>query len=375
MLASQDNEISVIRQPWSIGRRIAVASATFLAIGFLVFATAGGNEEGRLSGAGSTLVNPILQRVSTAYQGYLAADRVDPARQEGASSDWSAAASALDYDPVGSVGGLLRLEGGAVAFAATEVPVTPEDLAARGLVQFPLINGAAAPVANLDLGGAALTLDADTLAAIFTGRITNWTDPAIKALNPGLALPEQPIAVRHRSDGSGTTWTFTGYLARSADWTHGQTAGLAWPVGEGAEGNRGVVAAVKATPGAIGYAERGQAERAGLRIVQLVNGAGEVVAPAPETIRAAVAAGSWTAAGGVSNAAATAGGDWPMTATVYAVMRRDRSGAETERALGFFRYFFAEAPRAGDALGYVALAPALVAEVEAYWAAAFEPQS
>lgn len=375
MLASQDNGGSVLEKPWSLGRRVVVASVMFLGLGFLVFATAGSNEEGRLAGAGSTLVNPILQRVSTAYQGYLAADRVDVATQEGNSGDWTAGATALDYDPVGSVGGLVRLQSPDVTFAATEVPVSAADLAERGLVQFPLINGAAAAVTNLDLGGAALTLDASTLAAIFTGKITDWSDPAIALLNPDIALPEQPISVRYRADGSGTTWTVTGFLARSTGWTFGQAAKVDWPVGEGADGNRGVIAAVKATPGAIGYAEVGQATRAGLGVVQLVNGAGKVVAPTPQTIRAAVEAGFWTAKAGISATAATTGADWPMSATVYIVMRRDQNTAQNDRALTFFRYFYDEAPRVGDALGYVALPAEVTAEVEAYWATAFKPQS
>ncbi|MGL4238576.1 phosphate ABC transporter substrate-binding protein PstS [Tabrizicola sp.] len=375
MLASQDDGVAVVAQPWSIGRRFAVASIMFLGIGLLVFATAGTNEEGRVSGAGSTLVNPILQRVSTSYQSYLAADRVDVVSQEGQSGDWTAGATALDYDPVGSIGGLVRLADPAVTFAATEVPVSAKDLEERGLVQFPLINGAAAPVANLDLAGKALTLDADTLAAIFVGKITTWSDPAIAALNPDVALPDLPIAVRYRGDGSGTTWTFTGYLARSADWTMGQAAQVKWPVGEAAEGSRGIIAAVDATPGAIGYAEVGQAGRAGLDIVNLVNGAGEVVEPKPQTIRAAVGAGFWTASGGISTAVASSGGDWPMTATVFVVMRRDQNTAQNDRALNFFRYFYVEAPRQADALGYVALPTEVVAEVEAHWATAFKPKS
>ena len=185
MLASDSDGVTVLAKPWSIGRRIAVASIAFLGIGFLIFATAGANEAGRIAGAGSTLVNPILQRVSTAYQGYLAADRVDLVQQTGESGDWTAGATALDYDPIGSVGGLVRLADPALSFAATEVPVPAADLAAKALVQFPLINGAAAPVVNLDLGGGKLTLNAGTLAAIFTGKITSWSDPAIAALNPG----------------------------------------------------------------------------------------------------------------------------------------------------------------------------------------------
>lgn len=375
MLALQDDGGSVLQKPWSLGRRFAVASVMFLGLGFLVFATAGANVEGRLAGAGSTLVNPILQRVSTSYQGYLAADRVDVARQEGSSGDWTAGATALDYDPVGSVGGLVRLQDPGVIFAATEVPVSAADLADRGLVQFPLINGAAAAVINLDLGGAALTLDADTLAAIFAGGIVNWNDPAIAVLNPGIALPDLPISVRYRADGSGTTWTVTGFLARSTGWTLGQAAKIMWPVGEGAEGNRGVIAAVKATAGAIGYAEVGQATRAGLGIVHLINGAGKVVAPTPQSIRAAVEAGFWTAEGGIAATAATTGADWPMTATVYIVMRRDQNTTQNDRAVTFFRYFYAEAPRVGDALGYVALPADVTAEVEVYWATSFKPQS
>jgi phosphate transport system substrate-binding protein len=375
MLASQQDGVAVVLQPWSVGRRFAVAALVVLGIGGLVFATAGANTEGRVAGAGSTLVNPILQRVSTSFQGYLAADRVDVTAQTGTSGDWTAGATALDYDPVGSIGGLVRLSDPAVTFAATEVPVSTADLQTRGLVQFPLINGAAAPVVNLDFGGAALTLNADLLAGIYTGAVTNWNDPAIAALNPGVVLPDLPIAVRHRRDGSGTTWTFTGYLARSAAWTAGQGARIDWALGEGAEGSRGIIAAVNATPGAIGYAEVGQASRAGLTVVQLVNGAGETVAPQPQTIRAAVSGGFWTAEGGISAATTAGGGDWPMTATVYAVMRRDRDTQQNDRALTFFRYFYAEAPRQADALGYVTLPPAVVAQVETYWSGAFKPQT
>lgn len=372
MLEHEDTGVSVITKPWSIERRIAVAAIVFLGIGLVVFGAGSSNTEGRMSGAGSTLVNPILQHVSTAYQSYLAADRVDVARQQGTSNDWSAGATALDYDPVGSVGGLVRLADPDLTFAATDVPMAPEKLAADGLFQFPLINGAVVVIANIDTGADLLVLDAEVLTDIFNGSITNWTDPAIAALNPSTKLPNLPIAVRHRSDGSGTTWTFTGYLARSADWVAGQAASLAWPAGEGAQGNRGVIEAVKATPGAIGYAELGQANRSGLPIAQLVNGAGETVAANPQTIRSALASGIWTSAGGIVARPEGATGDWPMTATVYVVMR---NSGQADRALGFFRYFYAEAPRVAASLGYVALTPEVVKEVEAYWAAAFQPQS
>lgn len=371
MRAEDSDGFNIVKKPWSFGRRAATAAVAFLSLGFLVFAVAGSNAEGRLAGAGSTLVNPILHRVSTSYQGYLAADRVDPIRQEGKSGDWSAGASALDYDPVGSIGGLTRLKDPAIVFAVTEVPLSTEDLAAEGKVQFPLILGAAAPIANLTLGGAELALDAPALSAIYRGEIVNWSDPAIVALNPGVPLPDQAIAVRYRSDGSGTTWTFTGYLSQAQTWTAGQVAQTAWPVGEGAEGNGGIIAAVKALPGAIGYAEAGQASRAGLSVIRLVNGSGLTVSPSPEAVRAAAASLRWEA--GSQTAGSSLAQGWPMTATVYVVMRAKDRG--TARALGFFRYFYAEAARQAGDLGYVALPAETVRAIEAYWVSAFGEQS
>lgn len=346
MLGSGSDGVSVVTQPWSLGRRILTAAVMFIALGFVVFAAAGSSGDGRIAGAGSTLVNPILQRASTAYQTYLAADRQDVAGGQG---DWVAGASALDYDPVGSIGGVMRLDDPAVTFAATEVPLSEAELSERALVQFPLVLGAAAPVANLDVPR--LALDADTLAAIFGGTITNWNDPAIAALNDGVSLPDQPIAVRFRRDGSGTSWTFTGYLATGSNWPQGQAAQLDWPLGEGADGSRGMIAAVDATPGAIGYSEVGQARRAGLTVIDLIGVNDAPVSPTTATVR----------------------DGWPMTATVHVVMRAN--DAQNQRALGFFRFFYAEAQRQADVLGYVALSPDAVAEVEARWATSFNTGS
>lgn len=371
MRASESDGMSVVSRPWSLGRRFVTAACVFGAIGFVVFASAGTNTEGRVAGAGSTLVNPILQRVSTSYQGYLAADQVDVTQMQGQSNDWTAGASALDYDPVGSIGGLMRLSDPAVIFAATEIPLSAEELDAEGRVQFPLILGAAAPMVNLDLGGARMVLNADVLAAIYKGEITQWSDPAIAALNTGLALPDTAITVRHRRDGSGTTWTFTGYLAQSARWTAGQAAQIDWTLGEGADGSRGIIEAVKATPGAIGYAEVGQASRAGLSVVSLSNASGEIVEPSPQSIRTAATLVAWQPGQQIAAASVTQG--WPMTATVYVVMRKEDS--QTERALAFFRYFYTEAPRQADALGYVPLPASVVAEIEASWASLFNIQS
>lgn len=369
MFASGDDGVSVVSKPWGLGRRFLTAALMFITLGFIVFAVAGSNAEGRVAGAGSTLVDPILQRVSTAYQGYLAADRVDLTAQTGESGDWTGGAGALDYDPVGSIGGLVRLADPAVAFAATEVPMTNAELEEKGLVQFPLILGAAAPVVNLDLKGD-LVLDAGVLAGIYEGKITNWNDPAITALNPDLAMPDQAIAVRHRRDGSGTTYTFTGYLAQSEAWTKGQAAQVDWAVGNAADGSRGMIAAVKADAGAIGYAEVGQARRAGLTVVKLLNGAGKVMEPTAPEIRTAAAGSDWTA-----DKAAPSKNGWPMTAMVHVVMRAEADATQTKRVLNFFDYFYAEAPRRADALGYVTLPEQTVDAVKAHWASHFNVNS
>jgi phosphate transport system substrate-binding protein len=374
MLGSRDEGLPVVpasaARP-SIARRIVIGAAVVLGLGALIFAAAGGGETGRVAGAGSTFVNPILQRASNAYRGYLAADRVDVAEQSGASGDWVGDASGIDYDPVGSVGGLVRLSDPKVSFAATEVPLSPDELAARGLVQFPLILGAVAPVANLALGDARLTLDAATLGAVYSGAIADWSDPAIAALNPGVAIPPGPITVVHRSDGSGTTFTFTGYLAAGGAWAPGMSPSPDWPVGTGAEGSRGVIAALRDTPGAIGYVEVGQARRAGFAPVALVNAAGAAVEPGAPSIRAAVEGLDWQADPRVASGlgAANRPGAWPMTAVVYVLLHREPgAGRDIRRTLSFFDFFYAEAVRSGDALGYVPLPPDAVAAVKAMWA-------
>lgn len=374
VFSADQGGLPVIAKPPSLARRILLGAAMVLGVGGLIFAAAGGGEDGRLSGAGSTFVSPMMQRASTAFQSYRAADRVDAARQEGQGADWSANAAGVDYDPVGSVGGLVRLADPNVSFAATEVPLSTGELQSRGLAQFPILLGAAAPVTNLALGGLALTLDAPTLAAIYTGKVTDWSDPAIAALNPGLPLSPQPISVVHRSDGSGTTHTFTGYLATSDAWTAGQSPSPEWPVGSGAQGSEGMIAAIKGTPGSIGYVEIGQARRALLDPVRLVNAAGETVEVSGGGVLAAAQGVTWRAEDGFvaplgasSNATA-----WPMAATVHAVLRREGAQRDTARTLAFFRFFLAEAARSADSLGYVPLPPEAVGAIEAYWANAFD---
>ena len=188
--------------------------------------------------------------------------------------------SGIQYEPVGSLGGVMRLADPEVDFAVTDYPLSAEALTRLGAVQFPIALGAVAVVHNLDLpAGEALRLDAPTVARIYLGQITRWNDPAITALNPGIALPDLAINAVHRSDGSGSTYGFTGYLsAGSPEWAAGPGSGteIKWPAGAGAERTGGLIDAVRGTPGSIGYVEQGQAQRAGLRIAALGNSAGAV---------------------------------------------------------------------------------------------------
>jgi phosphate transport system substrate-binding protein len=222
-------------------------------------------------GAGSTFAYPAIARWSQGFQAALKGE------------DFVSTESGVDYEPVGSLAGTMRLAQPEVDFAATDVPLPADDLKRFDLVQFPLVMGGVAVAANLPgIGRDGLRLDARTLAGIFSGRITAWNDPAVAAVNPGAMLPALPIRVVTRSDGSGTTLNFTRYLAqRDAEWkrTIGSDTLVKFPVGESREGTGRVLRHVQDTPGAIAYVEYGQARRTNLAIAAIENGAGRFVAP------------------------------------------------------------------------------------------------
>ena len=330
-------------------------------------------------GAGSTFVYPLLSRWSREYRIWLARGGDYPVAE--ASLDDPSASSALEYEPVGSLAGLLRLKAGAVDFAASDMGLKSDELNGLGLGQFPIVVGGVVVAVNADgVPSGRLKLTGPVLADIFLGRIVRWSDPAIAGLNPDLRLPDAPIVVIHRSDGSGTTFNFTAYLsAVSAEWKLKAGANLmvAWPTGTAAKGNEGVARAVKATRNSIGYVEYAQATQLGLAHALLQNRAGRFVRPDAATFQAAAAGADWSAASDFHIVLTDPAGDqaYPIAAAVFVLMSKTAPRVRTRSALDFFRWSLRKGSGTATTLGYVPLPPMLVQQVEAYWARTFQAGS
>ena len=228
----------------------------------------------------------------------------------------------LDYEPIGSLGGVIRVIQREVDFGATDAPLTPEELAKRGLDQFPLVTGGVAVVVNVKgVASGTLRLSGALLARIYLGEVTRWSDLALASLNPGMQLTNAPIVVVRRSDGSGTTYNFAAYLAgASAEWRSrvGVDTLLVWPTGMPAKGNQELAERVRATENSIGYVEASQAARLGLSVVMVGNRAGNFVAPTPASLSAALATTVWDPGRHFYTDAADPSGAeaYPITATV-----------------------------------------------------------
>lgn len=314
-----------------------------------------------LRGAGSSFAQPLLANWSRDYREWRSGPMAIAAA--GGGLDSAVPAPALDYEPVGSQAGIERLKAGSVDFAVSELPLSAEELASHRLVQVPIVTGAVAVTYHLpDDSGAPLRLDGATVVDIFLGRITRWSDPAIAARNPGQAFPDTPITVIHRADGSGTTYTFSNWLARASDdWAQKVGAGLtlAWPVGTGVRGSKAVVEGVINQPGSISYVNAVEARQRGASVALIAGrGRDSFVAPVPEAVRNAV-----TALAGVANPSALlldAPGDkaYPIVATVYGLASEGRS-RRSARAHQFLGWSLTHGLQRAEAMGYVALPPAV----------------
>jgi phosphate transport system substrate-binding protein len=318
-----------------------------------------------LSGAGSTFAQPIIARWGVQFTNL-----------PGEGGSVGSVDGGLDYEPIGSLGGLLRVTQGWVDFALSDVPISPPDLALRRLIQFPMVSGGVAVVTSLrGVGTNRLRLDAPTLARIYLGEIRRWSHPAIAGLNPDLSLPDAPIAVLQRSDASGSTFNFARYLASgSADWRQqvGVNQSLVWPTGTGARGTRQLAEAVLATPNAIGFVEAGVANRLGLQVALLRNAAGRFVPPSTEAITEALGTRRWDAASHFFEQGAEPSGSeaYPIAVTVYALMRqRPGTGRRTRHALQFFDVALSDMGGEALPLGFVPLPNDVVQAVQAYWRA------
>ncbi|MFT3720559.1 phosphate ABC transporter substrate-binding protein PstS [Pseudorhodoferax sp.] len=317
-----------------------------------------------LQGAGSTFVLPLVQQWIRQYrEGQVGADLA--AGNAGLDGD-PLGRAALDYEAIGSLAGLQRLQAKAVDFAFSELPLSPPALAERGLIQLPVVLGGVAVVANLPSLKSRLRLDGATLAAVFRGHITRWNDAAIAALNPDLPLPDAAIAPIHRAEGSGTTYTLTRYLAtQDAGWQQavGVDAQVRWPTGTAARGSSGVARELAATTGGIGYLDAVQARATGLAVVMLRNAAGRYVLPEAAAIEAAAQATPWRAGQDAQPQFIDAPGEasYPIAATVLALLNRQPASRGDRRARAFLAWALANGQDSARALGYVAL-PAEVAQ-------------
>ncbi len=309
-----------------------------------------------ITGAGASFVFPVMSRWSADYN--------------------VATQNKVNYQSIGSGGGIAQAKAKTVDFGSTDAPLKPEELAAAGLAQFPSVSGAVVPVVNLPgiLPGQ-MKLNGVVLANIFLGKITRWNDPAITALNPGLSLPASSISVVHRSDGSGTTFNFVNYLAKvSPDWKAkvGEGVAVRWPVGLGGKGNEGVAAYVKRIKGALGYVELSYVSANKLSDVQMQNAAGKFVVASGASVRAAAASADWKNSKDFYLVMTNAPGEasWPIAATNFILMAKTPTdAARAKAARDFFTWVYANGDKAAETLGYVPLPDDLVAQVDAYWAA------
>lgn len=322
-------------------RLLKLIAPLFLTVAGTCVPLAGAAET--LSGAGSSAAAPMYRAWATAYS---------------RSQDFQ-----LAYEPAGSSAGVKKIREGQVGFGASDVPPSAQELAQDGLVLAPTFVTGAVPIVNLPrIGNGKLRLNQQVLAAIFLGEITRWNAPEIQRLNAGLALPDLPIRLVVRSDGSGTTYYFTDYLSRiSPAWRDkvGAKTTVAWPASVlGAKGSDGVAKAVKDTVGALGYIEFNHIADHGLNPVQLHNAAGEFVAPGAESFRAALRASDWFHRGDFQASLANLPGKnaWPITMGSFILLpgRSDKS-AETSRALRFFVWALLKGDQAVDGNRFVRL--------------------
>jgi phosphate transport system substrate-binding protein len=281
----------------------------------------------------------------------------------------------LNYQSIGSGGGIKQIKAKTVTFGATDAPLPGKELDESGLAQFPMVMGGIVPVVNLEgIKPGELVLDGVTLAKIFLGEIKSWDDPAIAKLNSGAKLPKQAIAIVHRSDGSGTTYNFAYYLGDvSADWKSkvGVNTALEWPVGIGAKGNEGVANNVANTKGAIGYVEYAYAKQNKLTFTKMINKAGKTVAPTSEAFQAAAANANWKSQPGFGVILANQPGEasWPMTAATWILLyKKPADAAATGEALKFFAWSYSKGGKSAEELDYVPMPANVVKDVENTWA-------
>ena len=319
-------------------------------------AVAGGAHAADISGAGATFPYPIYSKWADAYK-----------KQTGVG---------LNYQSIGSGGGIKQIKAKTVTFGASDMPLKPQEVKEAGLVQFPMIIGGVVPAVNVKgVQPGQMVLDGVTVASIYLGEITKWNDARIKKLNPRLTLPDTAIAPVYRSDGSGTNFLFSDYLSKASpkfQQTIGSSTSVQWPVGIGAKGNEGVANMTTQTDGAIGYVEYAYAKQNKMAYAQLINKAGKAVAPSADTFQAAAASADWAHAQNYYLILTDQAGanSWPITgASFILVYAAPPDPVATGQALKFFDWAYKNGGQMAAELDYVPLPASLIKQVRATWKA------
>jgi phosphate transport system substrate-binding protein len=307
-----------------------------------------------ITGAGATFPYPIYAKWADAYK--------------------KTTGTGMNYQSIGSGGGIKQITAKTVNFGASDMPMKAEDLAKNGLMQFPAIMGGVVPVYNLKgIKAGEIKFTGELLANIYLGKVTKWNDAAIAGLNPGVKLPDETITVVHRSDGSGTTFLWTNYLSKvSADWKSaaGEGTSVKWPAGVGGKGNEGVASYVQKISGALGYVEYAYAKQNKLTAGQMRNKAGKFVEPTDTSFKAAAAGAEWSKTPGMGVVLTDQPGDgsWPVTGASFILIHTAQEKPEAgKEVLKFFDWAFANGEKMADDLDYVPMPAPVVKVIQAEW--------
>jgi phosphate transport system substrate-binding protein len=337
------------RRQKNMNRRVVIGSLVVVMLAGVM-----GVQAQTLNGAGASFPFPIYSKWAFEYE------KVTSVK--------------LNYQSIGSGGGIAQIKAKTVNFGASDAPLEVDELNEFGLVQFPMIVGGVVPVVNLrEFKDGEIRISQKVLADIYLGKVTQWNDPAIQAINPGKKMPKRKITVVHRSDGSGTTWIFTNFLAKvSKEWKEKVDFGKAvpWPAGVGGKGNEGVSVNVKRIPGSIGYVEYAYAITNKLSTVLLENQAGQYVGPTIESFQAACASADWKNAPGYYMVLTDQPGEnsWPITGASYILVHKEQpDAANATTMLKFFDWCFTNGQKAAIQLHYVPIPSNVVDMVEETW--------
>ena len=334
-----------------VARMSTVLTVATASVGLLTGSFA---QAAEITGAGATFPYPIYAKWADAYK--------------------KVTGTSMNYQSIGSGGGIKQITAKTVDFGASDAPMKAEDLEANGLIQFPAIMGGVVPVINVKgVESGKLRLTGELLANIYMGKVKTWNDPAIAALNKGVALPSDAITVVARSDGSGTTFLFVNYLSKvSAEWKSsvGEGTSVKWPAGVGGKGNEGVASYVARINGAIGYVEYAYAKQNKLAHALMANKDGQFVAPSDDAFKAAAAGADWVKTPGMGVILTDQAGkaSWPITGASFILMHKSQAKPDNGReVLKFFDWAFKNGERMADELDYVPMPAAVVRQIQDEW--------